>query len=106
MGVIDLSANSFEQEVLQTKELVLLDFWAPWCTPCKMLAPELEEISQEYEEKVKVCKLNVEENQALAASYQILSIPTILFFKGGRTVGQLTGVRAASDIKKTIDSLL
>jgi len=106
MSAVHLTDNQFKQEVLHSEQPVLVDFWAPWCGPCQVIAPILDEISKEYNGKLKVCKINVDENQATAAKFQILSIPTLLFFKDGNVVGQLVGPRAASDIKKTIDSLL
>jgi thioredoxin 1 len=105
MNIVHLSDSDFTQEVLQAKQLVLVDFWAPWCGPCQMVAPILEEISQQYDDKVKVCKINVDEHQASASQYHILSIPALLFFKDGEVVEQLVGVRPASDIKKVIDAL-
>ena len=106
MGVVHLSANEFGQEVLQSREPVLVDFWAPWCAPCLAITPILEELSKEYNDRLKICKVNVDENQAIAAKYQVLSIPTLLFFKDGKITSQIVGIRSASDIKKTIDSLL
>lgn len=106
MGIVHLSDNEFGQEVLQSKEPVLVDFWAPWCAPCLAITPILEELSKEYNDRLKICKVNVDENQAAAAKYQVLSIPTLLFFKGGKITNQIVGIRPASDIKKTIDSLL
>ncbi|MBL7085361.1 MAG: thioredoxin [Candidatus Omnitrophica bacterium] len=106
MNVIHLSDDKFEQEVIQSKQLVLIDFWAPWCGPCQAIAMVLEQIAKEYNQKLKLCKINIDENQAAATKHQILSIPTLLFFKDGKVVGQLVGARPASDIKKTIDSLL
>ena len=105
MSVIHLTDNEFEQEVLQSGNPVLVDFWAPWCGPCQALGPILEELSKEYDDKVKICKINIEENQSMASKYQVLSIPTLLFFKDGGVVNQLAGVRPAADIKKVIDSL-
>ena len=105
MNIIHLSDNEFEQEVLQSKQVVLIDFWAAWCAPCQMITPILEELSKEYNDRVKICKINVDENQTTAAKYQILSIPALLFFKDGKVTAQLMGVRPKSDIKKVIDSL-
>lgn len=106
MGIIHLSGNEFGQEVLQSREPVLVDFWAPWCAPCLAITPILEELSKEYNDRLKVCKVNVDENQAVAAKYQVLSIPTLLFFKDGKITNQIVGIRSASDIKKEVDSLL
>lgn len=106
MGIVHLSDNEFEQEVLHSNQLTLVDFWAPWCSPCQMIAQILEELSKEHDNKLKICKINIDEHQSAAAKYQILSIPTLLFFKDGKVTGQLVGARSASDIKKTVDSLL
>ncbi len=106
MGIIHLSDNEFGRKVLQSREPVLVDFWASWCAPCLAIAPILEELSKEYNDRLKICKINVDENQTVAAKYQVLSIPTLLFFKDGKITNQIVGVRGASDIKKTIDSLL
>ena len=105
MSVIHLTDNEFEQEVLQSGNPVLVDFWAPWCGPCQALGPILDELSKEYDDKVKICKINIDENQSIASKYQVLSIPTLLFFKDGEVVNQLAGARPAADIKKVIDSL-
>ena len=105
MSVIHLTDNEFEQEVLQSGNPVLVDFWAPWCGPCQALGPILDELSKEYDDKVKICKINIDENQSMASKYQVLSIPTLLFFKDGGVVNQLAGARPAADIKKVIDSL-
>ena len=106
MNTVHLTDNQFEQEVLQSKQPVLVDFWAPWCGPCKAIASILDEISKEYNGKFKICKINIDENQAITTRFQVLSAPTLLFFKDGKVVNQLVGPRPASDIKKTMDSLL
>ena len=81
----------------------MIDFWAEWCQPCKMLAPTVEEIAGEYEGKVLVGKLNVDDNPATATKYGIRGIPTLLLFKGGQVVQQLVGVKSKAEIKKIID---
>ncbi len=106
MGIVHLTDNQFEREVLQSRQPVVVDFWAPWCAPCQIVAPILEELSKEYDSQVKICKVNVDENQRMAAKYQIFSIPSLLFFKDGKIVSQIAGARPAADIKKVIDSLL
>ena len=105
MNIVHLSENNFAQQVLQTKELVLIDFWAPWCNPCHLLAGILETLAQGYNDKIKICKVNVEEQQGLATQYQVLSVPTLLFFKNGRIENQMVGLRTEGEIKKAVDAL-
>ncbi|TVQ96800.1 MAG: thioredoxin [Spirochaetaceae bacterium] len=88
---VELTTGNFEQEVLKSDVPVIVDFWAEWCMPCKMIAPVLEEIASEYEGKLKVGKLNVDDQADLAARYNIVSIPSLLLFKGGEVVGQHVG---------------
>lgn len=85
--------NSFETEVLKSEGLTLVDFWAPWCGPCVMLGPIIEEIAEEMGDKVKVAKLNVDENQQTAMMYQVMSIPTVMLFKDGQPVQTFIGVQ-------------
>ncbi|MBQ8439661.1 MAG: thioredoxin [Clostridia bacterium] len=91
--VIVLNANNFEQEVLKSQKPVLVDFWASWCGPCRMLAPVIDEIAEENE-NVKVCKVNVDEQEELAARFGIMSIPTLLVFRNGELVNQTVGVQS------------
>ena len=106
MAIVQLSDQAFKQEVLESSQLAIVDFWAPWCAPCRMITPVLEQLSEEYKDRLKICKINIDENQVIAEKFQILSIPTLLFFKNGRVVTQLVGVRSAADIKKNIEPLL
>jgi thioredoxin 1 len=85
--------ETFEAEVLQSSKPVIVDYWAEWCGPCRMIAPVLEEIASEYAEKIDVVKLNVDENPAIAQRYQILAIPTLNVFKGGEVVKQIKGAK-------------
>jgi len=101
---VNIDAQSFDSEVKQADRLVLVDFWAPWCGPCKMIAPVLEEIAQENEARVKVTKVNVDENQALAGQYGIMSIPTLLFFKDGKVVDQLVGAVPKEKLNERIEA--
>ena len=101
--VVVVTDAEFESTVLQSDKPVVLDFWAEWCQPCKMLSPIVEEIAGEYEDTVKVAKLNVDDNPNTATKYGIRGIPTLLFFKGGQMVQQLVGVKSKSEIKKIID---
>jgi thioredoxin 1 len=103
---VQLSDATFENDVLKSPQPVLVDFWAPWCGPCRMLAPIVEELSKEYGGKVRVAKLNTDDNPGTAARYNISAIPTMLIFKGGQVVDQMIGVQSKSDIKKKLDRLL
>ena len=101
--VVVITDTEFNSTVLQSDKPVVLDFWAEWCQPCKMLSPTVEEIAGEYEDTIKVGKLNVDDNPSTATKYGIRGIPTLLFFKGGKVVQQLVGVKSKSEIKKVID---
>ena len=104
--VVTVSDDEFEASVIQNSKPVLLDFWAEWCQPCKMLAPTVEEIAGEYEDKVLVGKLNVDDNPSTATKFGIRGIPTLLFFKDGQVVQQLVGVKSKAEIKKVIEENL
>ena len=106
MAEIQLTDDSFDKEVVQSADPVLVDFWAPWCGPCRMLSPVIEELSKEYTGKVKVAKINTDEHPNSASRFKISAIPTLLFFKSGKVVEQLVGVHSKSEIKKTLDSLV
>jgi thioredoxin 1 len=103
---IQLTDDSFDKDVVQSAQPVLVDFWAPWCGPCRMLAPVIEELAKEYSGKIKVAKMNTDDHPNAASKYRISAIPTLLFFKGGKVVEQLVGVHSKADLKKTLDSLL
>jgi len=104
--VKEITDASFEQEVIKAKTPVLVDMWAPWCGPCRMVAPVLDKLSTQYEGKFKFCKLNVDDNQATASRYQIMSIPTMLVFKDGVVADTIVGAVPESNIKAKIDKLL
>jgi thioredoxin 1 len=91
MASINISDKDFDGQVLQNNLPVLVDFWAPWCGPCKMAGPILEELSETYKDKVLVMKLNVDENPAMSQKYGVMSIPTTILFKGGKEVGRAVG---------------
>ncbi len=102
----DTSDSTFEVDVIGSELPVLVDFWAPWCGPCRMVAPIVEELAEEYEGKVKFVKLNTDENPQVAGKYGIRSIPTLLVFKGGKPVGQIVGFRPKSDLEKRLQEVL
>jgi thioredoxin 1 len=102
----DTSDSTFQTDVVDSDLPVLVDFWAPWCGPCRMVAPIVEELADEYEGKVKFVKLNTDENPQVAGKYGIRSIPTLLVFKGGQPVGQIVGFRPKSDLEKRLQEVL
>ena len=108
MGVnaTKVDSSSWDSQVMKASELVMVDFWAVWCGPCQMVAPIVDELATEYTGKVRVMKLNTDENPEIAGQYQVMSIPTILFFKNGQVVEKLIGARPKRAFKELIDSLL
>ena len=106
MAELQLTDASFKTEVLESGKPVLVDLWAPWCGPCRMLGPVVEELAREYAGRAVVGKLNTDENGNTAAAYRVSAIPTLLFFKGGKLVEQLVGVQPKAAIKAKLDSLL
>ena len=103
---IELNSKNFKEEVLESSIPVLIDLWAPWCMPCRMITPIVEQLAEDNQGKLKVCKLNTDENQDIAARYGIQGIPTLLFFKGGQEVDRLVGVTPKPIIQKKIDAIL
>jgi len=102
-NIIEISDNTFEMEVLQSQLPVLVDFWAPWCGPCRAIAPVIEELSGEYTGKLKVAKCNVDDNPKTPTRFGIRAIPTLIIFKGGNVSEQITGAVAKSQIVSAID---
>ncbi len=103
MSVINLDSKSFEEEVLNSEVPVLIDFWATWCGPCRMMAPVVEEIANEVGEKAKVCKLNIDENKDIAEKYDVMSIPTFLIIKNGKVAATTVGVQPKENIIKLLN---
>lgn len=103
---IELNNENFDNEVLKSDLPVLVDFWAPWCGPCRMIAPIIEEIAKDYEGKLKVCKLNTDESFEISSQYQIVSIPTLIFFKNGKELKRIIGAMPKNQIVKFIEENL
>jgi len=105
-NIVSINEQNFTQEVLQSPVPVLVDFWAEWCGPCKMIAPLLDELAGDYDGKVKTVKVNVDENQGLAGQFQVRSIPTLLIFSKGQVTEQMIGGRSKQALKATLDRAL
>lgn len=103
---VHVSEQTFEQEVIKAPTPVLVDFWAEWCGPCRMVAPIVEEFAQDYEGKLKVAKVDVDENQNLAMRFNIMSIPTLGIFKGGQLVERIVGYMPKGELKRRVDAAL
>ena len=101
-NIVEISDNSFDSEVLKADKPVLVDFWAPWCGPCKAIGPVMEELSKEYGEKVKFAKCNVDDNPVTPGNYGIRAIPTLILFKDGQQVDQIVGMADKSKLEATI----
>ena len=104
--ITDVSDATFESEVLKSEVPVLVDFWAEWCAPCRAIAPIVKELADDYGDKVKIVKVNIDESPQTPGTYGIRSIPTILAFKGGQVVGQLQGARPKAAFEEMVDGLL
>ena len=105
-GIIEIDDGSFDTEILQSDKPVLVDFWAPWCGPCKAIGPVIEELATEYGDKVKFAKCNVDDNPATPSKYGIRAIPTLIFFKEGNVVDQITGMVAKAKLEETISGIV
>ncbi len=103
---VEVNGNNFKQEVLESSIPVLVDFWASWCMPCRMLAPTIEKLAEENQGKLKVCKLNTDENQNIAAQYGIQGIPTLIVFKEGKEVSRTVGVMSKEKLQEKLDPIL
>ena len=106
MSEKELDSGNFNEEINSVQKLVLVDFYATWCGPCKMLAPVVSEIAEEYKEKLEVYKVNIDENQELALKYDIMSIPTLMFFKNGEVVNTIVGLRSKSELEEILNNLI
>jgi thioredoxin 1 len=102
----DVSDQDFETQVLKAEQPVLVDFWAPWCGPCRAVAPIFEQLATEYEGKVQFAKLNTDDNQRTAMKYGVMAIPTLILFRGGNEVARITGVQPKATLKRTIDGVV
>ena len=103
---ISINDSNFDQTVLQSDKPVLVDFWAPWCRPCLMVAPILDELAEEYSGRVSIARMDVDQNPKTAVSYNIMSIPTLLLFKNGEPVSHIVGFRPKEEIKQSLDAAL
>ncbi len=103
---VEVDDNSFDQAVLQAKAPVLVDFWAPWCRPCLMTAPILEELAEEYSGRITIAKLNVDQNPKTATKYKIMAIPNLIIFKNGKPASQIVGYKPKKELKRDLDATL
>ena len=103
---VEINEAEFNEMVLQAKTPVLVDFWAPWCGPCRMVAPVVDELANEYEGKVSFVKVNVDDNPKTASQYGVMSIPTLIVFKNGQPVSNIVGFRPKAELKKILDTAL
>lgn len=106
MAEVTFTDQDFKKDVLEKKGLVVVDFWAEWCGPCKMVSPTIEELAKAYEGKVTVGKLNVDENPQIAGQYSVMSIPTVMIFKDGKPVKSIVGAQGRENYKKAIEEAL
>ena len=104
--VVNVTDATFDTEVMQSGLPVLVDLWAPWCGPCRMVGPVVESLAEKYDGKFKFCKVNVDENRQTASSYNVMSIPTLIFFKDGKAVDTVVGAVPESLLQEKIDKLL
>ena len=106
MAIINLTKETFKQQISEVDKPVIVDFWAPWCAPCRMMGPVIEQLAAEYDGKAKVGKVNVDEETGLAQQFQVMSIPTIVLMKDGKVINQLIGVRSKAELESLLSSNL
>ncbi|MFQ5579508.1 MAG: thioredoxin [Nitrospiria bacterium] len=105
-NTVDVTSKSWEAEVLKHSGAVMVDFWASWCGPCKMIAPMIDELAGEYTGRLKVCKLNTDESPDISSQYQIMGIPSLLFFKEGKLVDKMVGAASKNQFKEKIEAII
>ena len=104
--VSDITDQNFEEEVIKSNQPVLVDLWAPWCGPCRMVGPVVESLAKKYEGKFKFCRLNIDDNPKIATKYGVMSIPTLMFFKDGKVIDTVVGAAKESALQPKIDNLI
>ncbi|MEC4677214.1 MAG: thioredoxin [Nitrospirota bacterium] len=105
-SAVNITTESWDKEVIKSDLPVMVDFWAPWCGPCKMIAPTIEELAGEYDGQLKVCKINTDENPEVSSQNQIMGIPSLLFFKDGKLFDKIVGAASKKQFKEKIDAIL
>ncbi len=104
--VLEITDKDFDQQVVKSTLPVVVDFWAPWCNPCRMIGPIVDKLSEEFKGKVKFCKVNVDQNRETAGKYQVMSIPTLIFFKNGKSTDQSMGLVPEKTLREKVKALL
>ncbi len=105
-NVSEITTAEWDKKVIESKGLIMVDFWAPWCGPCRMVAPVVDELAEEYKGRVSFLKLNTDDNQEIAVRYQVMGIPTLIFFKDGKIVSKLVGAQSKKTFKDKIEEIL
>lgn len=105
-GIMDVDDSGFESDIIQSNKPVMVDFWAPWCGPCKAIGPVVEELASEYGDRIKFAKCNVDDNPVTPGKYGIKAIPTLIFFKDGQVVDQITGMVARTKLEEALGNIL